>query len=258
MRMGIFSALIIATIPFLSPCRPAQAHIPTALEILELPTGASQEDVIQAYKGLLKKYHPDSAKTDRYRAQLTEVIEAYKFIKDRNFNTKDLTSSFSAKSPEKKKVEEVLREDQHLIQEPTNILILILRADQNLKTLEDYRLAAAPVYKALIQELQAQQPSKTQIEIIRDLTDDVFTHLKEDKDHPHGNYLLSEALFKVSFEHLNTLHNTSPQESAALKQRALKILEQLENTTFAYDVGALYQRLSFELVNQDCANQLKK
>ena len=55
-------------------------------EILEVSTNASKEVIKNAYRALIKKYHPDSYTGDKEFAQekVKEINEAYSILSDEN------------------------------------------------------------------------------------------------------------------------------------------------------------------------------
>ncbi len=49
-------------------------------KILEVPYGASAEDVKESYRRLVKKYHPDMTKDGRSGKKFAEIVQAYKVL----------------------------------------------------------------------------------------------------------------------------------------------------------------------------------
>ncbi|NLV73954.1 MAG: molecular chaperone DnaJ [Chloroflexi bacterium] len=51
-------------------------------EILEIPRGASEDEIRSAYRKLARRYHPDVSKEDDAEARIKEINEAYQVLSD--------------------------------------------------------------------------------------------------------------------------------------------------------------------------------
>ncbi len=51
-------------------------------QVLEVPRGASAEEIQKAYRRLARKYHPDVSKEKNAEAKFKEIAEAYEVLKD--------------------------------------------------------------------------------------------------------------------------------------------------------------------------------
>ena len=68
--------------------------------VLELPSGASDNDIKKAYRRLARKYHPDVSKEPDAEERFLEITEAYDYLLEKRWQPSVSYSTFEPKSPE--------------------------------------------------------------------------------------------------------------------------------------------------------------
>jgi DnaJ-class molecular chaperone len=78
---------------------------PDYYAVLQIPRGASQQEIARAYRGLMRRHHPDVASGEAVPAELQLVMQAFAVLRDpkrRAAYDREISRAAAAEEPARK------------------------------------------------------------------------------------------------------------------------------------------------------------